>query len=120
MRAETKLVRYGLILLAAALTVFFIALPLAAVFVQAFDKGCGVWQAAVTEENAREAIWLVRAGVTDLLLGYPSADRGALAELGSDPSLHGAITLMVYHVQQLERIRSVTDAPLRVCLDVDA
>jgi sulfate transport system permease protein len=58
MRSETKLVRYALILLAAALTVFFIVLPLAAVFVQAFDKGWEVWKAAVTEENARAAIWL--------------------------------------------------------------
>lgn len=76
--------------------------------------------AGVMAYSVREAVWLVRTGVTDVLLGYPSADRGALAELGSDPSLHGAITLMVDHVQQLELIRSVTDAPLRVCLDVDA
>src|SRR3569833_1117357 len=58
MRSETKPVRCGLILLAAALTIYFIALPLAAVLLQAFDKGWEVWEAAVTEENARAAIWL--------------------------------------------------------------
>jgi D-serine deaminase-like pyridoxal phosphate-dependent protein len=70
--------------------------------------------------SVREAIWLVRSGVQDCLLGYPSADRGALAELGADPALHEAITLMVDEPQQLDLIRSVSDAPLRVCLDVDA
>ncbi len=45
-------------LLAIGLTVLFILLPLAAVFVQAFDKGWHVWKAAVTEENARSAILL--------------------------------------------------------------
>ncbi len=52
------IVRRILIGLAIALAVFFIALPLAAVFIQAFDKGWAVWQAAVTEENARSAIVL--------------------------------------------------------------
>jgi sulfate transport system permease protein len=51
-------VRRVLISLAVALTIFFIVLPLAAVFIQAFDKGWKVWQAAVTEENARKAILL--------------------------------------------------------------
>lgn len=76
--------------------------------------------AGVMAYSVREAIWLTRGGVRDCLLGYPSADRGALAELGADPSLHDAITLMVDDVQQLDLIRSVTDAPLRVCVDVDA
>lgn len=76
--------------------------------------------AGVLSYALREALWLARAGVPDLLLGYPSADRGALAELGGDPTLHEAITLMVDGVEQLELIRSVTAAPLRVCLDVDA
>src|SRR5690242_420846 len=31
--------------------------------------------------SLREALWLARSGVTDVLLGYPSVDRGALAEL---------------------------------------
>lgn len=76
--------------------------------------------AGVMAYSVREAIWLARAGVTDVLLGYPSADRGALAELGADESLHSTITLMVDDVAQLELTRSVTAAPLQACLDVDA
>ncbi|MGN6609253.1 MAG: alanine racemase [Jatrophihabitans sp.] len=67
--------------------------------------------------SVREAIWLARAGVTDVLLGYPSADRGALRELADDPSLHDTITLMVDDAAQLDLLGG---APLRVCLDVDA
>ncbi|HEU5005589.1 MAG TPA: amino acid deaminase/aldolase [Jatrophihabitantaceae bacterium] len=76
--------------------------------------------AGVMAYSVREAIWLARSGVADVLLGYPSADRGALAELGADPALHDVITLMVDDPQHLDLIRSVTHAPLRVCLDVDA
>src|ERR687896_11894 len=32
----------------------------------------------------REALWLRGHGFRDLLLGYPTTDRGALAELGGD------------------------------------
>ncbi|MEO8889489.1 MAG: amino acid deaminase/aldolase [Jatrophihabitantaceae bacterium] len=77
--------------------------------------------AGVMAYSVREAIWLVRVGgVRDVLLGYPSADRGALTELAADPALVEAITLMVDGIEQLELIRSVTRAPLQVCLDVDA
>ena len=58
LRTEARWVRWVLISLAVGLTIFFIVLPLAAVFIQAFDKGWAVWQAAVTEENARKAIFL--------------------------------------------------------------
>jgi D-serine deaminase-like pyridoxal phosphate-dependent protein len=71
--------------------------------------------------SVREAIWLAHSGVSDVLLGYPSADRTALAELGADHALHDAITLMIDDPAQLAIIRSVAGpAPLRVCLDVDA
>jgi D-serine deaminase-like pyridoxal phosphate-dependent protein len=77
--------------------------------------------AGVMGYSVREAIWLVRNGVRDVLLGYPSADRGALAELAADPALVAAITLMVDGVEQLALARAAAgDAPLRVCLDVDA
>ena len=45
--------------------------------------------------SLREAIWLVRLGARDVLMGYPTVDRGALAELASDPLLLESITLMV-------------------------
>jgi D-serine deaminase-like pyridoxal phosphate-dependent protein len=71
--------------------------------------------------SVREASWLVRNGFRDVLLGYPSADRGALADLAADPTLSDAITLMVDGVEQLTLARSVAgSAALRVCIDVDA
>lgn len=77
--------------------------------------------AGVMGYSAREAMWLVRHGVRDVLLGYPSAERGALAELAADPVLVEAITLMVDGVAQLTLARAAAgDAALRVCLDVDA
>ena len=72
-----------------------------------------------------EAVWLVRTGVTDdAVVGYPTADRAALAELAGDDALAGAITLMIDSTEQLDLVDSVvapTARPaLRVCLDLDA
>jgi D-serine deaminase-like pyridoxal phosphate-dependent protein len=71
-----------------------------------------------------EAIWLVRTGITDdALVAYPTADRAGLRELGHDPGLADAITLMVDCTTQLDLIDAVR-APggpsLRACLDLDA
>ena len=72
-----------------------------------------------------EAIWLVRTGVADdVLVAYPTADRGALAELAADPVLADEVTLMVDGTEQLDLVDAVC-APgrrpaLRVCLDLDA
>ncbi len=71
----------------------------------------------------REAIWLARLGVRDVLIGYPTADRASLQELAGDPRLRAAITLMVDDIAQFDLVRAATglDRPgLRVCLDVDA
>jgi D-serine deaminase-like pyridoxal phosphate-dependent protein len=76
--------------------------------------------AGVMAYSVREAIWLTGTVAGGVLLGYPSADRDAIAELGADPALVEAITLMVDGAEQLELIRSATDAPVRVCLDIDA
>jgi D-serine deaminase-like pyridoxal phosphate-dependent protein len=71
--------------------------------------------------SLREAIWLARNGVPDVLIGYPSADRAALAELGADPALREVITLMIDDAAHVGLIRSkIPDGPVRVCLDVDA
>ncbi|GAA5041899.1 alanine racemase [Nocardia callitridis] len=70
-----------------------------------------------------EAIWLVRRGARDVLLGYPTVHRAALAELAADETLRSSITLMVDDVDQLSLIRAAlgTDSVRpRVCLDVDA
>ena len=70
--------------------------------------------------SLREAIWLARQGVADVLMGYPSVDRAALTEL-ADAALAAAITLMIDDEAHVRLIREcVPGAPVRVCLDVDA
>ncbi|MDQ2796429.1 MAG: alanine racemase, partial [Actinomycetota bacterium] len=77
--------------------------------------------AGVMGYSLDEAIWLVRSGGRDVLMGYPTANRRALRELASDPMLLDAITLMVDEPEQLALLRAETSpAPVRLCLDVDA
>ncbi|GGK46965.1 amino acid deaminase/aldolase [Nocardia camponoti] len=79
--------------------------------------------AGIMAYSLREAIWLVRLGARDVLLGYPVVDRAAIAELAADRLLQRSITLMIDDVDQLDFTRAAlgtdTVAP-RVCLDVDA
>lgn len=70
--------------------------------------------------SLREAIWLVRAGARDVLMGYPTVDRAALADLGADPLLRESITLMVDHTDHLDVLTAAGAARTRLCLDVDA
>ena len=72
--------------------------------------------AGVMAYSLREALWLVSCGITDVLMGYPTADRGALATLGADPVALESITLMVDGPGQL----AMSPPGARVCLDVDA
>jgi len=72
-----------------------------------------------------EAIWLVRAGVTDdVVVAYPTVDRAALRELTADSALAAAVTIMVDHPSHLDVIDRVTppdERPeVRLCLDLDA
>ncbi|WP_280328934.1 amino acid deaminase/aldolase [Nocardia wallacei] len=79
--------------------------------------------AGIMAYSLREAVWLARRGARDILLGYPSVDRAALAELGDDETLREAITLMVDDPAQLELIAAAVGSARvspRVCLDVDA
>ncbi len=66
----------------------------------------------------REAGWLAGQGHDDVLVGYPSADAGAIAAL--DDELAARIVLMVDSPEHLELIRAHARVPVRVCLDVDA
>ncbi|WFE63540.1 amino acid deaminase/aldolase [Micromonospora sp. WMMD714] len=81
--------------------------------------------AGVMAFTLAEANWLVRCGATDdALVAYPTADRGALAELAADPRLAAAVTLMIDSTEQLDLIDTVCPpgrrSALRVCLDLDA
>ena len=68
-----------------------------------------------------ESLWLHEHGFDDLLLAYPTAHRGALAELGRLESDRPP-TLMVDSVQHLDLIESAVGRaarPVRVCIDLD-
>lgn len=76
-----------------------------------------------------EALWLATGDEAhppqhDVVVGYPTADLTAIAELASSPGLAARVTLMVDDVAQLDLVDSVaapsTRPPLRVCLDLDA
>ncbi|MFI1095859.1 amino acid deaminase/aldolase [Streptomyces sp. NPDC020917] len=69
-----------------------------------------------------ESVWLARAGFTDVLLAYPSADRAGYAELAADPKLAAAVTVMVDDPAQLDLIDAARDGgteTIRVCLELD-
>ncbi|HEY3530354.1 MAG TPA: amino acid deaminase/aldolase [Nocardioides sp.] len=74
--------------------------------------------------TVREALWLERQGISDdIVIAYPTVDRGALAELVASPSTASHVTLMVDDVAQLDvvdTVRSSHAVPVRVALDIDA
>jgi D-serine deaminase-like pyridoxal phosphate-dependent protein len=70
-----------------------------------------------------ESLWLHGQGFDDLLLAYPTAHRGALAELARLDTDRPPI-VMVDSVEQLDYIEAaVADAgasrPIRVCIELD-
>jgi len=71
-----------------------------------------------------EALWLVENGVSDdVVVAYPTVDRGALARLVASPSAAGRITLMVddvAHLDVVDSVRASHAVPVRVAIDVDA
>lgn len=77
--------------------------------------------AGVMSFTLDESIWLVRAGVRDVLLAYPCADRAAYAELTADPVLAREITVVLDDPAQLDLIDAARagDAEVRVCLELD-
>lgn len=81
--------------------------------------------AGVLAYSLAEALWLVREGVSDdIVVGYPTVDRAALADLVSDSAAAAAITLMVDDPAQLDVIDAVAPprqrASVRLCLELDA
>ena len=72
----------------------------------------------------REALWLCEQGVSDdLVLGYPTVDRAALARLTADERAAAAVTLMVDDPVQLDLVDAVRPRggpDVRVAVDIDA
>ncbi|KQW43154.1 alanine racemase [Nocardioides sp. Root1257] len=72
----------------------------------------------------REALWLHAQGICDdIVVAYPTVDRGALSELVASPEAAAAITLMVDstpHLDVIDSVRVSPTTPVRVCVDVDA
>ncbi|HEX7715981.1 MAG TPA: amino acid deaminase/aldolase [Marmoricola sp.] len=87
----------------------------------------------------REALWLVEHGICDdVVLGYPTVDRGGLRRLLEDEAALAAITLMVddpAHLDLVDELRrsvssevsrlagartSTTEVAVRVAIDIDA
>ena len=71
-----------------------------------------------------EALWLVESGNDDVVLGYPTVDRAAIAALAANPDAAAKITLMVDDLAQLDLVDAVV-APsgretIRVAIDADA
>ncbi len=72
-----------------------------------------------------EALWLAGSGASgDILVAYPTADRGALGRLAGDPAAAAAITVMVdcaEHLDMIEKVIAGTAgaSQIRVCIDID-
>jgi len=70
-----------------------------------------------------EALWLAEER-DDIVLGYPTADRAAVAALAADESALARITLMVDDLAQLDLIDAVVPPAsrpeVRVAIDADA
>ena len=74
-----------------------------------------------------EGLWLAAGDdpvTEDVVVAYPTADRGALARLAADETLARRVTIMVDSVAHLDLVDAVTPPgcrpDIRVCLDVDA
>jgi D-serine deaminase-like pyridoxal phosphate-dependent protein len=83
--------------------------------------------AGVLGYTLAEALWLTEGPdpvSTDVVVGYPTVDRAALARLAADEQAAARVTLMVDSLDQLDVLDAVAAparrATVRVCLDLDA
>ena len=80
--------------------------------------------AGVLAYTLAEALWLEEHDICDdIVVAYPSVDRGALAALIASPRAASRITIMVddvAHLDLVDSLRASTAVPVRVALDVDA
>src|SRR5688500_13606013 len=86
------------------------------------DRALGAGLQGILAFTLPEALWLAGHGQDDVVVAYPTADRGALCELATGPARE-RVTVMVDSVEHLDLIRTAgatAASPVRVCLDVDA
>ena len=79
--------------------------------------------AGVLSYNLREALWLAENDVCDdMVVGYPTVDRGALRRLARDERLRARVTLMIDDTAHLDLIDECRDpdVALKVAIDIDA
>ncbi|PFG44374.1 D-serine deaminase-like pyridoxal phosphate-dependent protein [Isoptericola jiangsuensis] len=89
------------------------------------ERGLDAGFRGVMAFTLAEALWLVEQGVADVLVGYPTVDRDALARLAADPRARREITLMADDAAHVALLRTALAAAapgpdVAVCLDVDA
>lgn len=72
----------------------------------------------------REALVLHDLRITDdIVVAYPTVDRGALSDLVASPAAAAAVTLMiddVAHLDVIDSVRSSKAVQIKVALDIDA
>ena len=72
----------------------------------------------------REALWLHEHDIADdIVVAYPTVDRGALADLVGSPSAATHITLMIddrAHLDLVDSVRASLAVPIRIAIDIDA
>ncbi len=86
------------------------------------DRALGAGLRGILAFTLPEALWLAGHGHEDVVVAYPTADRRALRELASGGARE-RVTVMVDGPEHLDLVRAAgatADAPVRVCLDVDA
>ncbi len=85
--------------------------------------------AGVLAYTLPEALWLAEGDaehlpIEDVVVGYPTADRAAIARLAGSPELASRVTLMVDSIAHLDLIDAVVPpagrASIRVCLELDS
>ncbi|HKF80674.1 MAG TPA: amino acid deaminase/aldolase [Thermoleophilaceae bacterium] len=68
-----------------------------------------------------ESLWLHSQGFEDLMCAYPTADRGALAELGRLESDRPPIVMVdsTAHLDFIDAAAGAGHRPIRVCIEID-
>jgi D-serine deaminase-like pyridoxal phosphate-dependent protein len=85
--------------------------------------------AGVLAYTLPEALWLAEGDaehppIEDVVVGYPTADRAAIARLAASPELAARVTLMVDSLAHLDFIDAVVSPAqretIRLCLELDS